>query len=229
MNYNYADSTAGAVFINGANTIDNSKFSENYVNYDQSKGAAIRVDGVNAEILNSEFDNHYAVDGGAIHWVGANGTIKGSKFNKNTAKSAGGAILWEGVNGTIEGSEFNENTAKSAGAIDVRNNLVINNTKFNKNSASTFAGALYIQHDNAVVNNSEFNKNYANEAGAIEIHGMNITIDCSNFTENKAMPESEVAHTNYGRGGAILIRDLENNQDLTILFEVQYSSIMKLS
>ena len=208
INHNIADSVGGAIYIAGSNlTIDESKFNENSVNAVQASGAAIRVDGNNVEILNSEFNKHDADQGGAIHWIGANGTISDSNFTENSAQIFGGAVYWEGVNGTVNGCEFNENDAKnSAGAIYITKDLLINDTKFNKNTAGNFAGAISIETDNVTVIHSEFNQNHAKQAGAIKISGRNNTIESSEFNDNNATEESPYGV--YG-GGAILISQPE--------------------
>ena len=208
INHNIADSVGGAIYIDGSNlTIDESKFNENSVNAVQASGAAIRVDGNNVEILNSEFNKHDADQGGAIHWIGANGTISDSNFTENSAQIFGGAVYWEGVNGTVNGCEFNENDAKnSAGAIYITKDLLINDTKFNKNTAGNFAGAISIETDNVTVIHSEFNQNHAKQAGAIKISGRNNTIESSEFNDNNATEESPYGV--YG-GGAILISQPE--------------------
>ena len=198
FNNNSADYYGGAVYVFGDNNvIDNSTFAENALNEDQGCGAAVYVCGNDVEILNSDFNNHNAYDGGAVKWLGSNGKIEGSKFNKNTAKCFGGAIHWEGVNGTIEGSKFNENRARyNGGAVYVaKPNLIINGSEFTINSANGLAGAVYISTDNVTVNNSEFYHNHANDAGAIDIYGSNNTIDNSTFEYNIA----------YNDGGAVVM------------------------
>ena len=198
FNNNSADYYGGAVYVIGDNNvIDNSTFAENALNEDQGCGAAVYVCGNDVEILNSDFNNHNAYDGGAVKWLGSNGKIEGSKFNKNTAKCFGGAIHWEGVNGTIEGSKFNENRARyNGGAVYVaKPNLIINGSEFTINSANGLAGAVYISTDNVTVNNSEFYYNHANDAGAIDVYGSNNTIDNSIFEYNIA----------YNDGGAVVM------------------------
>ena len=198
FNNNSADYYGGAVYVIGDNNvIDNSTFAENALNEDQGCGAAVYVCGNDVEILNSDFNNHNAYDGGAVKWLGSNGKIEGSKFNKNTAKCFGGAIHWEGVNGTIEGSKFNENRARyNGGAVYVaKPNLIINGSEFTINSANGLAGAVYISTDNVTVNNSEFYYNHANDAGAIDVYGSNNTIDNSTFEYNIA----------YNDGGAVVM------------------------
>ena len=198
FNNNSADYYGGAVYVIGDNNvIDDSTFAENALNEDQGCGAAVYVCGNDVEILNSDFNNHNAYDGGAVKWLGSNGKIEGSKFNKNTAKCFGGAIHWEGVNGTIEGSKFNENRARyNGGAVYVaKPNLIINGSEFTINSANGLAGAVYISTDNVTVNNSEFYYNHANDAGAIDVYGSNNTIDNSIFEYNIA----------YNDGGAVVM------------------------
>ena len=208
FNHNSADILAGAVYISEyANNviINNSKFNENILTESQANGAAVYVDGANnVKILNSGFNKHNAQDGGAVYWLGTDGTVKGSTFNENNATSYGGAIFWDGKNGTIEDNEFNNNHAADyGGAIYVQKpNLLINDSIFSENAADKFAGAIYISTDNVTVIHSEFNQNHAKEAGAIEISGRNNTIESSEFNDNNATEESP-----YGvhGGGAIRI------------------------
>ena len=196
---NSANYYAGAVYFSPSvnnNIINNSKFNDNFLDYDYSYGGAVYVSGDGVTISNSQFDGHNAYCGGAIYWLAENGTVSGSTFNENNA-TYGGAIHWESVGGTIEGSQFNENYAKyNGGAIYVtKPNLTINKSKFSKNVAKSLAGAIYISTDNVTVNHSEFYENHANDAGAIEVYGMNNIICDSTFEDNVADRD----------GGAILI------------------------
>ena len=210
---NNSASMASAVYFSedaSNNIVNNSKFNKNFLTTSQD-GCALYVSGHNVKILNSEFNKHVAKDGGAVYWLGSNGTVKGSTFNENNATSFGGAIYWIGENGTIEDNEFNKNHAIQGGAIYVlKPNLLINDSRFSENTADQFAGAIYVGSNNTTVNNSEFRKNTAAErSGAIEIHGVNNTIEDSIFEDNSA--------ENGGAIGIAEIDKIDENLNNTIL------------
>ena len=222
--YNAANVTGGAVSLYGENNeIDDSLFEHNtaieggavlvyygnsiinnsIMNYNTAySGGAIDVFvGKNVIVNNTQFnENKASFDGGAICWLGDEGTIDHSEFNKNyvngenQSSTYGGAISWIGNNGTINNSKFNDNIASNngnfsaGGAVRIGgSNVSVEYSTFENNVAGWYGGAIHWTGDNGTLYNSTFTGNNAStEGGAVYDKGNNFIINESTFTDNHA-------------------------------------------
>lgn len=81
------------------------------------EGGAVSLKGVNASIVQSNFENNSAYDGGAINYVcnytlsSCNMTINNSKFTNNIATQGGGAISWFSKEPFLNNITFTNNKA----------------------------------------------------------------------------------------------------------------------
>lgn len=138
---NYAGEAGGAIYANkGSNnfTVNNCKFEGNNITSQTSgHGGAIEVDSENNTIINSNFTNNNAYNGGAIH-VGGVGhiNITNVTFNKNNAYHDGGALNL------------------------VSSGVRLNDTRFYNNTATNNGGAVYVGGTGTtnVVFDSDFEK-----------------------------------------------------------------------
>ena len=208
---NTANNYGGAIYIYG----DNGKINTTeFVGNDASKGGAIYVDGHGWSIHDSTFTNNTATatstvngDGGAILWVGAQGSIDGCEFSGNNASYRGGAIYLDGSDSTyITNTDFTNNYAGvNGGAVDyhqdAHNGHLINAT-FTNNVANRSGGAVFwygslgiIQNvtfiDNSALGNVMYKNSYGinttgGHGGAIMWTGTNGTIDNCTFISNDA-------------------------------------------
>lgn len=182
----------GAIYMYGDNVTAN--ISGNLSNNQADLGGAICSLDENSTINvnGASFDGNKAVktkdgkylNGGAIYSQ-SNFSVDNSKFTNNSADNNGGAI-YSYKTYTINKSEFNKNTSKnSGGAIYVLKNApaTITNTKFEENKAK-WGGAI-ANYAKSNIKNSNFDKNVATYNGGAIYTGEGITIEESNFTENK--------------------------------------------
>ncbi|MBQ9025751.1 MAG: DUF11 domain-containing protein [Methanobrevibacter sp.] len=179
--------SAGAIKVSGDDTIiSNCNLINNIATF--TNGGALDIEGENASVFYSWFDNNDAKGaGGAINWVGGHGddSIIGCTFtnnNCNDTSNGGGAIYWTAGSvissgGLIEDSIFINNTAsgRHGGAIDWFRALdsVINNCLFISNHASSDGGALYTgdqggnSHNLTIYNSQFYNNSAVKHGGAI--------------------------------------------------------------
>lgn len=173
-------------------TIEDCTFINNYA--DNNGGAIYFTRGDNNQIINSNFKENSAEDGGAISISStAEATITYSKFNDNNATQSGGSIYNNGKL-LIEKSEFKNDNAPQAGTIQNNNELEIRTTIFTQSQATnTNAGTLY----NAkflTIYDSQFNQCKANNGGTLYNIG-ETTISNTNFTQNKAKNGGAIYNT----------------------------------
>ena len=179
--------SAGAIKVSGDDTIiSNCNLTNNIAT--SLNGGALDIEGENASVYYSWFDNNDAKgDGGAINWIGGHGddSIIGCTFtnnNCNETSKGGGAIYWTAGDvissgGLIEDCIFINNTAsgRHGGAIDWFRALdsVINNCLFINNHASSDGGALYTgdqggnSHNLTIYNCQFYNNSAGKHGGAI--------------------------------------------------------------
>ncbi|WP_297898048.1 hypothetical protein [Methanobrevibacter sp.] len=159
------------------------------------------------EIDNCIFENNSATGGGAIASFNGNLNINNSIFTNNSATYGGAVYSKYSNNVNLFNSNFNNNSASYGGGgainVDCAGDITIINSKFINNSGLT-AGGGAIKNNlcrNMTISNSTFIDNIDSYegGGAIFNSGSNITIENSNFTNNKA----ENGDSNMGGGGAI--------------------------
>nr|WP_319396283.1 choice-of-anchor Q domain-containing protein [uncultured Desulfobacter sp.] len=113
-------------------------------------GGTLDDGGADLRIVNCEFTNNHAKDGGAIYAVYSSPNISQSKFTGNTAESYGGALNGNWINQTTDAlayiinSVFYNNSAQAGGAI---HSYIfyprIRNCTFYQNSASIDGGGFH--------------------------------------------------------------------------------------
>ena len=220
INFINANATNGAAIslTNSSFEITNSKFINNnalenggaiYI----SVGSALTT---TSTIINSSFINNKAYNGGAGYvdddWV----LISNSTFKNNFASRNGGALIWIGMNGTVEKSNFINNTANlgDGGALylypDVSESIfeginIINSSSFINNKAEFNGGSIYCSGLFTLMRNSQFRFDKARNGGAMYLDVGSAISNCTFFKE-----------TALGSGGAIY---LSANNDLSALKE----------
>ena len=257
-NRDYAESGflggGGAIYYASSSNgrIVNTNFTENYV---MRSGGAIYYDknSKNQTLANSSFMQNtagglsgnnppgapsYGYGGGAIYWIGSDGSIEDTNFTENSANMGGAVYYYTGSdNQTITGSSFTNNTATmdaTSGTINAApgggaiywtsNNGKVSNSNFTENSAKLAGGAIYYKGDNQTITDSSFTGNTANGTnkaggGAIFCNGVgDALIKNSNFTENSAVS---------GSGGAIY--NYKGTDDQTITDSTFYNNTAKNS
>ena len=138
-----AKNLSGILSVSADNVrINNIRFVNGKIN---ANGGAINWIGKNGTISNCTFINCSAENGGSVYWNAENGMINTSTFDKSTATSNGGAIYWNANNGEIANSIFTNSYAQNGGAVYVpeNRNVEIKSSIFDSNIAEEESGAVY--------------------------------------------------------------------------------------
>ncbi len=176
-------------------------FLENQVS--GSGGALYAKSSKTFTVTDCVLDSNSATHGGALIQYGADVTISGTTFAKNTVTGYGGAIyLRQGAEEdtpypsklTITDSEFSGNTGTGTngygGAIYVNTGttLEVTGTTFTENAAAASGGAIYAQADTKVTG-CEFNRNTSESNGGalgMYVAGNTLTLNNTTFNGNVA-------------------------------------------
>ena len=138
-----AKNLSGILSVSADNVrINNIRFINGKIN---ANGGAINWIGKNGTISNCTFINCSAENGGSVYWNAENGMINTSRFDHSTATQNGGAIYWNANNGEITDSIFTHSYAQNGGAVYVpeNRNVEIKSSIFDNNMAEEESGAVY--------------------------------------------------------------------------------------
>ena len=208
---NSVGASGGAIVMDSDYTleIENVILSENNA---ATNGGAICVDRAQSlSIKRTTFSNNSTtLQGGAIHSK-VSTTIKGGKFELNSAKSGGAfhTASYVSLNispfitadNTTENTSFSQNTAEYGGAIYSSANTTINQVTFQTNTASTEGGGIYASENAEVeIDGTTFQENKAQgNGGAIFAHKNAQSLSIKDTTENTTFAQNEADKS----GGAI--------------------------
>ena len=159
-------------------------------------GGAIYHDSGNLTIIDCEFENNIAFNGGAIASVSsADDYLKiiNSSFKLNSISQSGeykGSTIFSQSKILINNSIFSQNGADEVyGAVYLGGSSNVYNSTFISNKAIC-GGSIYVgAGDNSLINiiDNKFISNSASKGGAIYIESSNVTvIESNNFTQNTA-------------------------------------------
>ena len=138
-----AKNLSGILSVSANNVrINNIRFVNGKIN---ANGGAINWIGRNGTISNCTFINCSAENGGSVYWNAENGMINTSTFDHSTATQNGGAIYWNANSGEIANSIFTNSYAQNGGAVYVpeNRNVEIKSSIFDNNIAEEESGAVY--------------------------------------------------------------------------------------
>jgi len=138
-----AKNLSGILSVSANNVrINNIRFVNGKIN---ANGGAINWIGKNGTISNCTFINCSAENGGSVYWNAENGMINTSTFDHSTATQNGGAIYWNANNGEITDSIFTNSYAQNGGAVYIpeNRNVEIKSSIFDNNIAEEESGAVY--------------------------------------------------------------------------------------
>ncbi|WP_407421048.1 C1 family peptidase [Methanobrevibacter sp.] len=230
-------------------------FNSTFANSASAYAAAIYSQGNFISIINSVFENLHANEtAGAIGLREANEIkIINCTFINATANKNAGAVyidfdLAEESEGTlIVNSTFINSNGEFGGAlVQLMSNLTIMNSTFINNTAEYDGGAIYTSHTNIYLENTSFNSNKINydylfNGGAIYCDMADFTSISSTFTNNtknaiyaydsnmsiianEFEKNLEAVHCVFGE--KILLKDNEYNEDILILNDTNYQSVV---
>ena len=198
----------GAVFlIMGDVTIEDSTFTNNHLTPNYSNhGGAIHSNG-NVNIMNCNFENNSADNGGVLSSNGGNICITNSKISKSSAEN-GGALSVTNTYVELENIQFNHNSGENGGVLKLDGNSAsIKNCEFLNNTAE-IGGCLYLSGDEFTITNCNFTDNHvnttwvANGAAAYILKGKT-TVEDSCFINNTANSEEYATY-----GGALFLSSI---------------------
>jgi len=167
--------------VNLTNVIMNNGYGSSSDSYGNNYGGAVYTTNTNANaqvnIVNSTFNDNYAVYGGAIYMGAGYLSIIDSEFNNNQAYNFGGAIACENIG-----------------------NITVSRSKFTRNAALNDAGgAIYIKSaDKFQADNLEITDSTATFGGAIASLNVDVTLNHVNLYDNLATWDGGAIYHMYG-------------------------------
>ncbi|MBQ2613357.1 MAG: hypothetical protein IJG19_05765 [Methanobrevibacter sp.] len=120
-------------------------------------------------LYDCNFDQNTAVNGGAVYWTGATGSLSSSNFTSNVATEKGGAIYWNTNDGTITSSNFNSNRAVNGSAIYLSPSVTefeLKYDKFTSNVASGYGTVAAEQLTDLSIGGNTFTSNIVSSGAA---------------------------------------------------------------
>ena len=151
----------------------------------KNKFKAFLIKSSNVTLRNINIINGYSVsDGGAVNFLGDDGSVINSNFKFCNSNKYGGAVSFK-TTGTVINSNFENNKAGTGGAVDFGETGEIRNSTF-KNNYAKFQGGAISFYGESTVNKSTFINNTGGDGGVIYCE-KNCIIDNSTFTQNCAI------------------------------------------
>lgn len=132
-------------------------------------------------------------DGGMIHAVNSNVTLKNSEFSSFSASAKGGVIYIQNGNLFIQNSDFGANGAYDGGVVYINNgNLNVTSSRFNVNSSWNEGSAIMTGGQTSTsISSSRFFQNIGAWGSAIsaglDSTGKSFTLIDSEFVENSVI------------------------------------------
>ena len=159
-------------------------------------GGAILFLGDNGTVINSEFVNNTAADFGAAIFFTGNGNVTDSKFIDNKIIHSGytrdaGGAIYFQKNGTVMNSQFSGNDASQGGAIAFIGEGKLINSTLNNNKAS-FGGAVYFK-SNSYVKDSTFDGNEAISVGGAIYSVSSAVVENTTIKNNYAETDATIS------------------------------------
>ncbi|WP_018252518.1 hypothetical protein [Salinispora mooreana] len=168
---NISGASGGGIANNGTTRVNYSTVNRNTANVE---GGGISNTGL-LKVVKSHIDNNTVIggSGGGIYSSNSTVTVKSGTISGNFADASGGLVVFGGV-GTVTGTTFTNNTARSSGGgaarVESGGQLTMRQVKLADNTASALGGALFVASDSvAVIEDSTIknNTNTGSVAGGI--------------------------------------------------------------
>ena len=186
--------------------------------------------------------------GGAISWLGDNGTLDNCSFTNNSASSGGGAVCWMGDFGKITNCSFENNNVRYGPAVSLTchesfdphvihiqvvdgyggalyiggNNVSVDFCRFYNNVALLNGGAVYVNFGNNVsISDSKFRNNTAGyNSGAIDLNGDNAYLSDLKFFQNS--PDDLFLNS---RNATVVNTSFKDKSAIDSWYEVNYENV----
>jgi parallel beta-helix repeat protein/predicted outer membrane repeat protein len=220
-------------------------------------GGGLRLEGVNAEVLNNTFTNNYACYGGGLSIGNGSGNavlIQSNTFQSNSAGAGmGGAIhlRGDGNAANVQGNLISGNQAHDADGlfVDVGARPPLQRNVVTGNQATGYGGALHCSSCTVTLEQNQFTGNSAGNSGGglsfswpaflvtqtVSTLTNNLIADNSAATGsgvfvssgNLAMIHNTIAH-NLGGAGVHVVRDLPASVVMTNTIVVSHTVGIRL-
>lgn len=148
----------------------------------------VKADNVCIKNINFINSKSTGLAGGAISWLGDNGTLENCSFTNNSASSGGGAVCWMGNGGSITHCKFENNNVVYGPAVSLTCGESFDPSVIHIQVVNAEGGAIYSAGDDLSVAYCRFYNNTAMlNGGAVSINwGNNASISSSKFKSNNA-------------------------------------------
>lgn len=190
--------------------------SEFLFNHAKTEGTSIlSEENGKLEINNSDFNNNYGLNAGAVHNLN-NILIRDSRFKNNySAKNAGAIYNDLNSEGEISNCLFLNNKAQNnSGAINCYNKLKISDSKFIDNYAYNYAGVLLNNDSSTIeISNCEIKNNQSEKGGGAIGNFGDMKIIDTEFDENKCLENGGAINQQKGKL-KIINNDFNSNSAL---------------
>ena len=191
FNKNEAGRSGGAVYNSSSLEFTGEAATRTFTDNKADLGGAVYNESDTALVIaDSVFtDNEATTAGGAIYNKAGEISVVNIPFTNNLAVS-GGAIYNSSTTGSVvDGSSFTNNSAQDGGAVYNSGVFTVSDSTFERNVANGGSGGAAGNAYGAtlLIDGATFNGNTANDAnGGALYNGGAVTVDNSNFTNNKA-------------------------------------------
>lgn len=199
----------GVLQLNGQRiSINNCIFYNNIINGTSVyEGGVISVNNssVGTKITDCHFINNFCSNnGGAIRWIGNNGTLLNTSFIGNVTTNNGGAIKWLGVDGFIRNCLFKDNKATNGKDI------------FTSDDGLLCIGNVFLNDDTIIGTERVYDyiTEYDKKEIEDEIHssfGRNILYDTQEMIVS--MPPNNISYTEEFRKNKVVCFDDESSNE----------------
>ena len=163
--YNASASEGGAIYWSGSNGLLTDLLFDQVSA--ENNGGVLYISNSYVEVLDSNFYNSHAANGGAIYWVGLDGKLSNANFVNNSATISGGGIYWIGNNANITSVNFTNNSADiDGGALYIVSyGATLSKLDFVNNTAANYGGAIYWSGNGKIMDSSlTYNRAYSGSA-----------------------------------------------------------------
>ena len=206
-------SDGGAIYVDGNYALIN---GSNFVSSQASHlGGAIYIIGSFANIIESNINLSKSTYGAGIYIEGNNATIDNSTFNENKASAGGGGIYSNGIGSKVYNSNFTDNEANKNEVIGHGGGAIywvggakgdtIENCTFTDNAAGFGGGIRWVNKDGVVASgllkNCTFDDNWGSKGSAISWASSNSALitECT-FINNYAYKNGGIYAGSNGQG-----------------------------
>ncbi len=210
---NCSSSMPAAIYFSAAEnaTVDACNF-----NNVEAASSVISSKAINTNILNSNFTNAKAIDGGVqLKPESVDSTIENCNFIEDSHNNLGSVINWDSDNGKLLNSNFTLKDSSASMSVvhwEAENGLV-DGCSFISDDSSEVTSAILFDGANQILNNSNFT-NFNTYRSAVDLYtsAIDSTVENCNFVDNKVSLFEGGAIYWFGENGKLLNSNFTGNK-----------------